>query len=70
MGVCQIVPLWVENTVLLEDFGDNWNSGVDRVGYHKDESLGAVQGDSSSKIADDTGVDLANGKVSIQVGTG
>ena len=67
MGGCPSTPLWVEGTVLLEDFGDDWNGGVDRVGDHKDESLGATQGNSGSKIADDTSVDLTNGKVSIPV---
>ena len=69
MGVCPIAPLRVENTVLFEDFGDNWNGGVDRVRDHEDESLWATQGDSGSKIADDTSVDLMNEKVSILVGT-
>ena len=65
--MCPIVPLRVEDTVLLEDFGDNWNGGVDRVRDYKNESLGATQGDSGGKIADDTSVDLTNGKVSILV---
>jgi len=36
-----MIPLGVEDTMLLEDFGDNWDGGVDRVGNHKNESLGA-----------------------------
>ena len=70
MGVCPIVPLRVEDAVLLENFGDNWDGGVDWVRDNKDESLGTTQGDSSGKIADDTSVYLTNGKVSVPVGTG
>jgi hypothetical protein len=65
-----MIPLRVEDTVLLEDFGDNWNGGVYRVGNHKDESLGAGQGDSSGKISDDTSIDLASKQVSIPADTG
>ena len=70
MGGCPIVPLRVEDTVFLEDFSNDWDGGVDRVRDHKDESLGATQGDSGSKIADNTSVNLENGKVSTLVGTG
>ena len=68
--VCPIAPLRVEDTVLLEDFGDNWNGGVDRVRNHEDESLGTGLCDAGSKIADDTGVDLTNGQVSIPMSMG
>ena len=56
--------------MLLEDFGDNWNGGIDRVRDHKDESLGAAQGNSGSEIADDTSIDLDDGDVSIPVSVG
>jgi hypothetical protein len=67
---CLMVPLGVKDTVLLENFGDNWNGGVDRVRNHQDESLGAGLGDASSKIADDTSVDLTSEHISISVSTG
>jgi len=65
-----VVPLRVEDTVLLEDFGDDWNGGIDRVRNHKHEGLGAGQGDPGSEIADDTGVDLTSKQVNVSVNTG
>ena len=59
-----MIPLRVEDTVGLEDFGDDRDSGVDRVRNHKDESVGAVQGDSGSEIADDASIDLASKQIS------
>lgn len=51
-------PLGIIDIVLLEHFRDNRDSGVDRVGDDQDESLGSILGDTNSKIADDTSVDL------------
>lgn len=62
-----IIPLGIEDTVLLEDFSDNWNSRVDRVRNHENESLGTVHGDPGSKIANDTGVDLTSKRISNSV---
>jgi len=44
--------------VLLENLGNDGDSGVDRVGDDEDESLRAVSGNALSQITDDTGVDL------------
>jgi hypothetical protein len=64
-----VIPLRVEDTMLFEDFGDDWNCGVYRVGNHKNESLGAGLGNLCGEIANDTGVDLVNSRVSIEVNT-
>ena len=50
--------LGVENTGVLEDLGGNGDGGVDGVGDDKDESLGAVLGDTLDQITDNAGVDL------------
>ena len=52
------VPLGVEDTKLLEDLGDDGDSGVDRVGDDEDEGVGGGLGNAGSKIPDDSGVDL------------
>jgi len=62
-----MIPLRIEDTVLLEDFGDNWNGRVDRVRNHENEGSRAGQGDPSSKITNDAGVDLADERVSVPV---
>jgi len=64
---CPMIPLRVEDTVLLKDFGNNWNGRVDRVRNHENEGLRAVLGDPSSKIVNDAGVDLAGERVSVPV---
>ena len=65
-----MIPLWIEDTVLLQDLGDNWNSRVYRVGNYKNESLGARFGDPGGKITDDASVDLRNKRVSVSICTG
>ena len=45
--------------MLLEDFGDDWDSRVDWVRDHKHESLGCGGGNPSGEIADDSGIDLS-----------
>ena len=65
-----MIPLWIEGTVLLQDLGNNWNSRVDRVGNHKNESIRARFGNPGGKITDDASVDLANKRVSVLVSTG
>ena len=44
--------------MLLEDFSNNRNSGVNRVGNDKNEGFRSCCGDASSKITDDTSIDL------------
>ena len=65
-----MIPLRVEDTVLLEDFGDNWDGGVYRVRNHENKRLRASRGDPRGKIANDAGVDLAGERVSISVSVG
>ena len=65
-----MIPLWIEDTVLLQDLGNNWNSRVDRVRNHKNESLRARFGDPGGKITDDASVDLKSKRVSVLVSTG
>jgi hypothetical protein len=57
------VPLRVEDTVFLEDFGDNWNRRVYRVRNHENEGLGTTLGDPGGEITNNTSVDL-RGKAS------
>ena len=64
------IPLWIEDTVLLQDFRHNWNSRVYRVRNHKNESLRARFGDAGCKITDDASVDLTNKQVSVLISTG
>ena len=66
----QIIPLWIEDTVLLQGLADNWNSRVYRVGNHKNESLRARFGNPGGKITDDASIDLTNKRVSVLVSTG
>lgn len=65
-----MIPLRIEDTVLLENFCDNWDGGVYRVRNHENKSLRAVQSDPCGKIANDTGVDLAGERVSISINVG
>lgn len=44
--------------MLLEDFGDDRDSRVDRVGDDAHKCLGCELGSSSSKITDNAGVDF------------
>lgn len=44
--------------MLLEDLGDDWDSRVDWVGNHEDESLGRGGSNSGGEIADDPGINL------------
>ena len=50
--------LGIEDTMLLENFGHNGHSRVDRVGDDKNKSLRAVSGNTLGQITDDTGIDL------------
>ena len=54
--VTRYIPLGVEDTLLLEDLGEDGDGRVDRVGDDTDESLGAVFGTGNSQISDDRGV--------------
>lgn len=45
--------------MLLEDFGDDWDSRINWVRNHKHESLRCGGGNSSGEIADDSGIDLS-----------
>ena len=56
--------------MLFENFGDDWNGRVYRVGYHKNESLGAGIGNLGGEITNDTGVDLMSSRVSIEGNAG
>ena len=47
------LPLGVEDSVLLEYFGDDRDGGVDGVGDDEDVGLGGDTGDGSGKVADD-----------------
>lgn len=61
MGTCVYLlnsPLWVEDAELLEHFSHDRDSGVDRVGNHKNKSLGGRGRDSGGKIFNDTSVNL------------
>lgn len=51
-------PLWVVDTLLLENLGDDWDSRVDWVGDDEDEGLWRVLSDTSGDVSDDGGVDL------------
>lgn len=44
--------------MLLEDLGDNRDGRVDGVRNHEDERFGCALRDSSSEVANDTGIDL------------
>lgn len=45
--------------MLLENFGDDWDSRVNWVRNHKHESFGCDGGNSGGEIADDSGIDLS-----------
>lgn len=53
-----VLPLGVENTLLLEDFGDDRDGGVDWVGDDENERLGGGRGDACGQVSDDACVDL------------
>lgn len=59
-GVCSVLhsPLGVKDTKFLEYFSHNWDGRIDGVRDNKHESLRCGGRDSSSKILDDTSVDL------------
>jgi hypothetical protein len=52
------VPFGVENTMFLEDLGDNGDCRVDGVGDDKDECFGSRRGDANSQVMNDASVDL------------
>ena len=54
------MPLGIENTVLLENLGNNGHSRVDRVRDNKDESLRSSRCDASCQVTDDASVDLVS----------
>mmetsp|Transcript_15595 Transcript_15595/g.30012 ORF Transcript_15595/g.30012 Transcript_15595/m.30012 type:complete len:343 (+) Transcript_15595:57-1085(+) len=49
--------LWVVNSVLLQDLGSNWHSGVHWVGDHGDDGIWAVLRHSLDQTSDDASVD-------------
>lgn len=65
-----MLPLRIEDVVLLEHFGDNWNGRVYRVRNHKNESLRAGLGNLCGEITNDASVDLASDQVSVVVNMG
>ena len=54
------IPLGIENTVLLENLGNNGHSRVDRVGNDKNESFRSSRCDASCQVTDDARVDLSS----------
>jgi hypothetical protein len=52
------LPLGVKDTLLLEDFSEDRDSGVDWVGDDQDKGLGSGLSDGLSQSSADTGVDL------------
>lgn len=44
--------------MLLEHFGEDWDSGVDRVGDNEDECFRSSLSDPGGEVADDSSVDL------------
>lgn len=49
-------PLLVKDTLLLQDLGEDGDSGVDGVRDDTDESLGAVLGTGLGEVTDDRSV--------------
>ena len=62
-----MIPLRIEDTMLLENFGDDWNGRIDWVRNNENEGLRASQGDPGSKITNYTSVDLTSKRVNISV---
>lgn len=54
------LPLRVENTVFLEDLGNDRDRRVHWVGDNKNECLRGTRGDAGSKVAYDSSVDLGD----------
>jgi hypothetical protein len=52
------VPFGVENTMFLEDLGDNGDCRVDGVGDDKDECFGSRRGDANGQVMNNASVDL------------
>lgn len=52
-------PSGIVDAMLLENFGDDWDSRVNWVRNHKHESFGCDGGNSGGEIADDSGIDLS-----------
>jgi hypothetical protein len=52
------VPLSIKDAVLLENFGNNGNGGVNWVGDHENEGIGGSGGNSGRQAFDDASVDL------------
>lgn len=52
------LPLRVENAMLLENFDDDGDGRVDRVGDYADNGFGGILGNTSCQITNDTRVDL------------
>ena len=55
-----IIPLRIENTMLFEDFGDNWNGRIHRVGNYKNECFGTGLCDPDCEITNDARITLEN----------
>jgi len=62
-----MIPLRIEDTMLLENFGDDWNGRIDRVRNDENEGLRAGQGDPGSKITNYVSVDLTSKRVNVSV---
>jgi hypothetical protein len=54
--VCQ--PLGIKDTMLLEDFGDDWDGGVYWIRDDEDKRFGSRSCDSGCQITDDACIDL------------
>lgn len=58
LGIIRCLPLGVEHVVLLEDFGDDGNGGVDGVRDNKNKRFGGCGGDACREVTNNTCVDL------------
>jgi hypothetical protein len=57
----------IVHTMLLEDFADNGDSRVDRVGDHQDIGSWAVLGHACCKITDDSSIDLIRERMRVGI---
>lgn len=53
------IPFWVKDIVLFEDFGNDGDGGVYRVGDNEHKCLRGCGGNSRSEVPDDPGIDLS-----------
>ena len=61
-------PLRVKYAVALENFCNDRDSGIDRVGDNKNECLGSILCDARGKISDDPCIDLYDHSQAINSG--